>query len=91
MEDIPPATNNVVRNVIGKLRQLREETGLSLADIEEKTGMTRGNLCRLENESRNVQLRTLERYARALGCAIEINLVPATNSPKRVQSAGTRP
>lgn len=75
MEEVPPAATNVVRDVIGKLRQLREEQGHSLADMEEKTGMTRANLCRLENEGRNVQLRTLERYARALGCRLEIRLV----------------
>ena len=76
MEDIPPVPTNLVRTVIGRLRKLREEQGLSLADVEEQTGMTRANLCRLENEGRNVQLRTLERYARALGCQLEINLVP---------------
>jgi len=76
MQEIPPAKSNLVRETIGKLRLLREERGLSLADMEEQTGMTRANLCRLENEGRNVQLRTLERYARALGCHIEIGLVP---------------
>src|SRR5262249_45124616 len=86
MEDVPPATTNLIREVIGKLRQFREDQGLSLADMEEQTGMTRANLCRLENEARNVQLRTLERYARALGCAVEINLIPMTATAKR--SAG---
>jgi DNA-binding Xre family transcriptional regulator len=78
MEEIPPAKNNLVREAIGMLRDLREKKGLSLADMEEQTGMTRANLCRLENEGRNVQLRTLQRYARALGCRIEVHLVPAT-------------
>ena len=63
MEEIPPSGTNVVREAIEQLRQLREEQGVSLADMEERTGMTRANLCRLENEGRNVQLRTLERYA----------------------------
>ena len=76
MEEIPPARTNIVREAIEKLRQLRQEQGLSLADLEEQTGMTRANLCRLENEGQNVQLRTLERYARALGCRLEIGLVP---------------
>ena len=78
MDEIPPAKTNLVRQAIGMLRNLREQQGLSLADVEEQTGMTRANLCRLENEGRNVQLRTLERYARALGCRLEIHLVPAT-------------
>lgn len=85
MEEIPPATTNVVRQVIGKLRQVREEQGLSLTDLEERTGMTRANLCRLENEGRNVQLRTVERYARALGCRIEIQLVPAAATREQAQ------
>jgi DNA-binding Xre family transcriptional regulator len=85
MEELPPATTNVVRDVIGKLRQLREEQGFSLADMEEKTGMTRANLCRLENEGRNVQLRTLERYARALGCRLEIQLTPVAATTEQPQ------
>jgi DNA-binding Xre family transcriptional regulator len=76
MEEMPPAATNVVRQVIAKLRQLRAEQGLSLSDMEMRTGMTRANLCRLENEGRNIQLRTVERYARALGCRVEVQLVP---------------
>jgi DNA-binding Xre family transcriptional regulator len=84
MEEIPPAKTNAVRDAIGKLRQLREEQGLSLADIETRTGITRANICRLENEARNVQLRTLERYARALGCRIEITLLPVVSGKKEL-------
>ena len=83
MEEIPPATTNVVRQVIAKLRQLREEQGLSLTDMEERTGMTRANLCRLENEGRNIQLRTVERYARALGCRVEVQLVPVASTAEQ--------
>ncbi len=86
MGEIPPARTNLVRETIVKLRQFREERGLSLADMEEQTGMTRANLCRLENEGRNVQLRTLERYARALGCRIEIGLVPVAAKQDEVRA-----
>lgn len=75
MKEFPLVTMNVVQQVVRKLRELREELGLSLADMEERTGMTRANLSRLENEARNVEVRTLERYARGLGCRIEINLI----------------
>jgi DNA-binding Xre family transcriptional regulator len=86
MAEIPPARTSVVRQAVGKLRLLREEMGLSLADMEERTGMTRANLCRLENEARNVQLRTLERYARALGRRIEVHVLPVA---ARTESAKT--
>jgi DNA-binding Xre family transcriptional regulator len=84
MEEFPPAATNVVCEAIARLRQQREEQGLSLADMEARTGMTRANICRLENERRNVQLRTLERYARALGCRLEVNLVPASKKHSTV-------
>src|SRR5688500_8969448 len=80
IEAVPPATMNVVKDTTGRLRQLREGQGPSLKDMEEQTGMTRANRCRLENESRNVQLRTLERYARALGCQLEVHFVPAASN-----------
>ena len=51
--------------------------------VKNRTGMTRANLCRLENETQNVQLRTLERYARALGCRLEIGLVPLTAAAEK--------
>jgi DNA-binding Xre family transcriptional regulator len=76
MDEFPPVTTNAVCAAITKLRELREQQGLSLADMEARTGMTRANICRLENERRNVQLRTLERYARALGCRVEVGFVP---------------
>jgi len=76
MAEIVPATSSVVRETVDKLRDMRLQLQMSLADMEKSTGMTRANLCRLENESRNVQLRTLQRYARALGCRIEVHLVP---------------
>jgi hypothetical protein len=47
--------------------------------------MTRANLCRLENETQNVQLRVLERYACALGCRLEIGLVPLTPAAENVE------
>lgn len=74
MEEIPPATTSVVQEAVGQLRAERERQGLSLADVAQRTGMTRENICRLESEKRNVTLRTLQRYARGLGCNIVIGL-----------------
>jgi DNA-binding Xre family transcriptional regulator len=85
MEEIPPAVTNIVRQVIAQLRQVCEAQGLSLADMEARTGMTRANLCRLENEGRNVQMWTVERYARALGCRIEVQLVRVAPTKAQAQ------
>ena len=84
MAEFPPAESNVVKEAISKLRMIREEQGLSLADMQERTGMTRANLCRLESEVRNVTLRTLERYSRALGCKVAVEVIrPNTIKKKR--------
>lgn len=82
-EEIPPAKTNIVRDTIARLRSIREQQGITLADMQSRTGMTRANLSKLENESRSVHLRTLERYARALGCRLEISVLPRVKSRKQ--------
>ncbi len=57
-----------LRQVLSALRAERERQGLSLADINERTGIDRAALSRLENnEEANPTLSTLERYAEAVG------------------------
>ena len=57
-----------LRQVLSALRAERERQGLSLADINERTGIDRAALSRLENnEDANPTLATLERYAEAVG------------------------
>ncbi len=57
-----------IRQVLAALRAERERQGLSLADIQERTGIDRAALSRLENsEDANPTLATLERYAEAVG------------------------
>jgi len=53
--------------IIGeRLRQLREKNGLSQGDIEEKTGLLRCYISRVENGHTVPSLETLERFAGAL-------------------------
>jgi hypothetical protein len=40
----------------------------------------RGNIARLESQ-KNATLRTLERYATGLGCALEISVVAKSRKP----------
>lgn len=57
-----------LRQVLGALRAERERQGLSLADINERTGIDRAALSRLENnQDANPTVATLERYAEAVG------------------------
>ena len=61
---------------VSELKAIREDLGVSLTELAERTGMTIGNLSRLENmDGPNPTIETLHRYARALGRRIEIAVV----------------
>ncbi len=68
-----------LRQVLAALRAERERQGLSLADINERTGIDRAALSRLENnEDANPTLTTLERYAEAVGKQMVVLLCEPT-------------
>ena len=87
-QEFPPAKPNPVKVAIAKLRAMREAQGLTLAELAARTGMTRGNVARLETQ-KNATLRTLDRYARALGCELEIDVV-SVNVKKRKAAQAIR-
>lgn len=63
-----PAIEGVNAMSIGaRIRQLREEKGLSQGDIEKLTGLLRCYTSRVENGHTVPSLDTLEKYAGALG------------------------
>jgi DNA-binding Xre family transcriptional regulator len=84
-QELPPARPDAMKVAIAKLRAIRESKGLTLADLAKRTGMTRGNIARLESQ-KNATLRTLERYAQGLGCALEIGIAPndVKNRPRKL-------
>jgi len=57
-----------IRDAFRLLKAERQALGLSLSDVEKKTGIGRAALSRLENETDpNPTVVTLTRYAQALG------------------------
>jgi DNA-binding XRE family transcriptional regulator len=53
---------------LAELRRIREQQGLSLADVAERSGIDRGALSKLENgHNANPTVDTLGRYAAAVG------------------------
>ena len=75
-----------LRKAVLRLKQLREEAGLSLADVAERTGIDRAAICRLENgQHQNPTIGTLNRYADALGKRVSFQVVEIT---RRRASAG---
>lgn len=61
---------------VAELRQAREDAGLSLADVAERTGMDRGAISKLETGVHgNPTMATLQRYAAAVGKQIVVKLI----------------
>ena len=61
--------------IIAKLRQAREAKGISLSDLEARTGILKSALSRLENsQAPNPTLGYLQRYAEAIGYRLVICL-----------------
>ncbi len=64
-----------VRDALNILKAERQAQGLSLSDVEERTGIGRAALSRLENEAEaNPTVVTLTRYAEALGKKLVVSL-----------------
>src|SRR5688572_27880758 len=82
------AAHDSARDVVTRLKAERERRGLSLADMLQRTGMSREALSRLENHrSPNPTVRTLARYAAAVG----LELQPGCQTPaRRLSNAACR-
>lgn len=58
----------LLKHVLSALKRERERQGLSLADVNEKSGIDCRSLTQMENDQdANVTLNTLLRYAEAMG------------------------
>jgi DNA-binding XRE family transcriptional regulator len=67
-ELVEPQDAIALAKFIGGLRQRREQSGLSLTDVADRSGIDKASLSRLENGFySNPTINTLSRYARAIG------------------------
>ena len=68
----------LLKQVLKALKEERERQGISLADLNERTGLDRGSLSKLENDDDpNVTMNTLIRYAEGMGKTIMVELSDA--------------
>ena len=75
------ATLDQLDDLLRQLKAAREEKGLSLADLTERTGMDRSALSKLETGQRaNPTVETLVRYAEAVGKRLVVSLADAGQS-----------
>ena len=64
-----------------RIRQLREQKGLSQGDIERATGLLRGYISRVEHGHTEPSLETLQRFAGALDVPLYRLFYTAEDSP----------
>ncbi len=65
-----------------ELLSARARAGLTQEEVARSMGTTRSAVSRLDGTGKHSpSLRTLKRYARAIGHEVEIRLVPATDHP----------
>lgn len=76
------------------LLEARRKAGLSQEQVAARMGMKQSSLARIESSlgsrKHSPSLSTLRRYAEALGCRLEIRLVPRPRRPNS-RSTLTRP
>ena len=74
-ELVPQAQYLEVRDLGARLRRVREGMGLSLTDLSERSGLTRGAISRFENGwNMNPTLETIYRLAGSLGVGLKITV-----------------
>jgi len=65
----------------------RAAAGLTQAEVAERIGTTQSAIARLESPSgrHSPSMETLQKYARALGCRVEIRFVPDEGKMRRAR------
>src|SRR3954452_9884969 len=83
LANILPTCNNTSMIIGDRLRALREEKKLSQGDIEERTGLLRCYVSRVENGHTVPAVETLEKFARALEVPLYELLYEGDEPPQR--------
>jgi transcriptional regulator with XRE-family HTH domain len=63
--------------VVLQIRWLREERGMTQADIARRAGVSQQAMAKLEDPDANPTLATLEKVAGALGLRVDVTLTAA--------------
>jgi len=56
------------------LKQAREESGLTQAELAERLNTQKSAISRIENHAEDIRLSTLEKFASVLGRSIEVTI-----------------
>jgi transcriptional regulator with XRE-family HTH domain len=70
VEPTPESINPLERYIGSTVRDMRQKLGLTIAEIAEQTGISRGMLSKIENAQTATSLETLAKLASALGVSL---------------------
>jgi len=74
-QPVPLGVYHTLAALLGEMRKLRQEAGLSLTEVAERSGIDKGALSRLETGKQlNPTVDTLVRYATAVGKQLVLSL-----------------
>lgn len=74
------AKSEIGHHVGRRLRELRQQAGLTQPELGERAHMAAAEISKIENGRRTPTLETLERLTRALGVAVQDVVMPAPQS-----------
>lgn len=70
--------------LVREMLTARSRSGLTQEAVAELMGTTKSAVSRLESAGKHApSITTLKKYARAVGCDLEVKLVPRSNPTKR--------
>jgi transcriptional regulator with XRE-family HTH domain len=58
----------------------RQEAGLTQAEVARRLGTHKSAISRMENHAEDIRLSTLQRYAEAVGCFLNVELRPESEA-----------
>lgn len=58
----------------------REQAGLTQAEVARRLGTHKSAISRMENHAEDIRLSTLQRYAEAVGCFLDLRLRPESEA-----------
>lgn len=71
----------------------REQAGLTQAEVARRLGTHKSAISRMENHAEDIRLSTLQRYAEAVGCFLDLALRPESEAtiPTAIRAVASQP
>ena len=71
------------RAIIQAIIDARKQSGLTQKELSERTGITQGDISKLERGNANPSLNTLQRLAAGMGMTIKLEFLPIEKATER--------